>query len=115
MCTRLCCTEMGKDYKEDPDLIFNCKRMCHKPILNEEYKKTIIDFVDNNPSAVIEEITDYLIVQYKYVNLKVSHSTVNKFMITECNLSLKKTEFHSTERNSLEKINEHYDHVQEWD
>ena len=36
-------------------------------------------------------------------------------MRTECNLSLKKGEFHSVERNSIDKTNERRDCVREWD
>ena len=105
-----------KQYEEDPDSIFDSKKkLGRKPILNEEHKKTIIDYVDNNPLAVIEEITDYLIDKYKSTGLKVSRRTVHNFMTTGCNLSLKKAEFHSFERNSPEKINERYDRVREWD
>ena len=39
-------------------------------------------------------------------DLKVSRSTVYHFMRSECNLSLKKADFHSMERNSLAKIEE---------
>ena len=52
---------------------------------------------------------------FRLNDLKVFRSTVHTFMKTLCNLSLKKAEFHSVERNSIDKINERHGRVREWD
>lgn len=49
-----------------------------------------------------------------FVDLNVSHSTVYNSMTTQCNLSIKHTQFHSVERNSEEKIQQRYVWVQKW-
>ncbi|KAL1931415.1 hypothetical protein VTP01DRAFT_9557 [Rhizomucor pusillus] len=75
-------------------------------------KQLSSDFIDANPSAVVIEVTEPLVKQFK--DLNVSHSTVYNFMRTECNLSLKKAEFQSVDRNSPEKIKERHDWVHAW-
>ncbi|CEP19756.1 hypothetical protein [Parasitella parasitica] len=92
-----------RQYSLCPDGIFdNC-------ILSKEYKTVIINFIDANPSASIVEVTEHLLNQFD--NLKVSRSTVYNFMKSECKLSLKKADFHSVERNSPAKIEEHHNWV----
>ncbi|KAL1925859.1 hypothetical protein VTP01DRAFT_7283 [Rhizomucor pusillus] len=103
-----------KKYDECPDSIFESgKKRGRRRILYEEHKRTFTDFIDANHSAVVVEVTEHLVKQFN--DLKVSRSTVYNFMRTECNLSLKKAEFQSVERNSPEKIQERYDCVREWE
>ena len=104
-----------KQYEEDPDSIFDSKKQGRRRILNEEHKMTVIKYVDSNPSAAIADITEHLMYEFRLNDLKVSCSTVHTFMRAECNLSLKKAEFHSVERNSPDKINDRHDRVREWD
>ncbi|KAI8330173.1 hypothetical protein BC941DRAFT_475724 [Chlamydoabsidia padenii] len=59
------------------------------------------------------DMTEHLLKQFH--DLKVSRSTVNNFMGRECNLPLKKADFHSVERNSQAKIEERYDWVLKWE
>ncbi|KAG0975087.1 hypothetical protein G6F29_011780 [Rhizopus arrhizus] len=84
--------------------IRTAQRWC---ILTEEHKTTVINFIDVNPSATVVEVTEHLSTQFH--DLKVSRSTVYNFMKSECNLSLKKADFHSIERNSSAKIEERHD------
>ncbi|CEG84878.1 hypothetical protein RMATCC62417_18627 [Rhizopus microsporus] len=101
-------------YNVCSDSIFeSCKKIGRKCILSEEHKATIITFIDANPSATVVEATEHLLKQFH--DLKVSHSTVNNFMRRECNLSLKKADFHSIERNSPAKIEERYNWVCNWE
>ena len=96
-----------------PDSIFeSCKKVGRKCILTEEHKTTVINFIDVNPSATVVEVTEHLSTQFH--DLKVSRSTVYNFMKSECNLSLKKADFHSIERNSSAKIEERHDWVCKW-
>ncbi|KAG0747888.1 hypothetical protein G6F62_002141 [Rhizopus arrhizus] len=99
-----------KQYNMRPDSIFEvCKQVGRKCILSEEHKTAVIDFIDANPSADVVEVTEHLLNRFN--DLKVSRSTVYNFMRSECNLSLKKADFHSIERNSPAKIEERHDWV----
>ncbi|KAG1052738.1 hypothetical protein G6F43_005137 [Rhizopus delemar] len=91
----------------------DCKKVGRKCILTKEHKTTVINFIDANPSATVIEVTEHLLKQFH--DLKVSRSTVNNFMRRECNLSLKKAEFHSIERNSPAKIEERHNWVCKWE
>ncbi|KAI8990861.1 hypothetical protein BDF20DRAFT_804386, partial [Mycotypha africana] len=94
-----------KQYSVCPDSIFDCcNRVGRKGILTEEHKKTVTNFIDANPSASVVEVTEHLLKRFN--DHKVSRSTVYNFMRSECNLSLKKADFHSIERNSPKKIEE---------
>ncbi|KAG1131033.1 hypothetical protein G6F38_013405 [Rhizopus arrhizus] len=74
---------------------------------------TVINFIDANPSASVVEVTEYLLKQFH--DLKVSRSTIYNFMRSECNLPLKKADFHSIERNSPAKIDERYNWICKWE
>jgi transposase len=103
-----------KQYNMRPDSIFEvCKQVGRKCILSEEHKTAVIDFIDANPSAAVVEVTEHLLNRFN--DLKVSRSTVYNFMRSECNLSLKKADFHSIERNSPAKIEERHDWVRKWE
>ncbi|KAG1449480.1 hypothetical protein G6F46_009912 [Rhizopus delemar] len=100
-------------YNACPVSIFDSgKKVGRKCILTEEHKTTVISFIDANPSATVVEVTEHLLK--RFLDLKVSYSTVNSFMKRECNLSLKKVDFHSIERNSAAKIEERYSWVCKW-
>ncbi|KAG1455256.1 hypothetical protein G6F56_007111 [Rhizopus delemar] len=79
----------------------------------DKHKTTVINFIDANPSATVVEVNEYLLKQFH--DLKVSRSTINNFTRRECNLSLKKADFHSVERNSQAKIEERYDWIRKWE
>ncbi|KAG1057593.1 hypothetical protein G6F43_000574 [Rhizopus delemar] len=84
-----------------------------KSILTEKHKKTVVDFIDTNPSAVVVEVTEHLLKRFN--DLKVSRSTVYNFMRSECSLLMKKADFHSIERNNLAKVEERHDWVCKWE
>ncbi|CEJ01893.1 hypothetical protein RMCBS344292_15914 [Rhizopus microsporus] len=97
-----------------PDSIFeSCKIVDRRYILTEEHKATVINFIDANPSATVVEVTEHLLKRFH--NLKVSRSTVDNFMRRECNLSLKKADFRSIERNNPAKIEERHNWVCKWE
>ncbi|CEG83032.1 hypothetical protein RMATCC62417_17010 [Rhizopus microsporus] len=81
-------------------------------ILIEEHKTAVVEFTDANPSAAVVEVTEHLLKRFS--DLKILRSTVYNFMRNECNLSLKKADFHSIERNSPAKIEERHDWVSRW-
>ncbi|KAG1465981.1 hypothetical protein G6F56_004779 [Rhizopus delemar] len=100
-------------YNVCPDSIFErCKKVGRKCLLTEEHKTTVINFIDANPSVTVVEVTEYLLKRIH--DLRVSRSTVNNFMRREYNLSLKKADFHSIERNSPTKIEERHNWVCKW-
>jgi transposase len=102
-----------KQYNMCPDSIFEvCKQIGRKCILSKEHKTAVINFIDSNPSASVVEVTEHLLNPFD--DLKVSRSTVYNFMKGECNLSLKKADFHSVERNSPAKVEERHDWVRKW-
>ncbi|CEP13237.1 hypothetical protein [Parasitella parasitica] len=84
-----------KQYNTCSDSIFeDCEKVGRKCILTEEHKATVVNFIDTNPSATVVEVTEHLLKQF--TDLKVSRSTVYNFIMrNECNLSLKKADFHS--------------------
>ncbi|KAG1167029.1 hypothetical protein G6F71_009625 [Rhizopus microsporus] len=101
-------------YKTDPDSIFIKHKKTGRPrILRDEHKQVILEYIDENPSAVLEQVMERLL--QKFQDLKVSKSTVYNFVRTECNLSLKKAQFQPVDWNSEEKIQERFDWVHKWD
>ncbi|KAG1170375.1 hypothetical protein G6F70_001465 [Rhizopus microsporus] len=95
-------------YKTDPDSIFIKHKKTGRPrILHEEHKQVILEYVDENPSVVLEQVMERLLQRFQ--DLKVSKSTVYNFVRTECDLSVKKTQFQPVDRNSEEKIQERFD------
>ncbi|CEI93947.1 hypothetical protein RMCBS344292_08171 [Rhizopus microsporus] len=102
-----------KHYYEDSESIFKKKKKSGcKHILGEEHKQFLLNYIDENPSAVVSEVIESLI--QNFIDLKVSRSTVYNFMTTECNFSIKQAQFQPVERNSEEKIQQRYDWVQNW-
>ncbi|KAL1927432.1 hypothetical protein VTP01DRAFT_3669 [Rhizomucor pusillus] len=81
-------------------------------ILNEEHKKVILECVDENPSIVLEQLMERLLQRSE--GLKVSKTTLHRFVKNECNL-LKKARFQPVDRNSEAKIQERLDWVRKWD
>ncbi|CEG64000.1 hypothetical protein RMATCC62417_01048 [Rhizopus microsporus] len=97
-------------YKTGPDSIFiNHKKTGRSRILQEEYKQVILEYIDENPSAVLEQVMERLL--QKFQDLKVSKSTIYNFVRTECNLLLKKAQFQPVDNNSEEKIQGRFDWV----
>ncbi|KAG1246563.1 hypothetical protein G6F68_014586 [Rhizopus microsporus] len=95
-------------YKTDPDSIFiKHKKTNRSRIFHEEHKQAILEYIDENPSVVSEQVMERLLQRFQ--ELKVSKSTVYNFVRTECNLSLKKAQFQPVDRNSEEKIQERFD------
>ena len=83
------------------------KKTSRSRILHGEHKQVILEYIDENPSAVLEQVMERLL--QKFWDLKISKSTVYNFVRTECNLSLKKAQFQPVDRNSEEKIQERFD------
>ncbi|CEG76001.1 hypothetical protein RMATCC62417_10962 [Rhizopus microsporus] len=78
------------------------KKTDRSHILQEEHKQVILEYIYENPSAVLEQVMERLL--QKLQDLKASKSIVYNFVRTECNLSLKKAQFQLVDRNSEEKF-----------
>ncbi|CEG76488.1 hypothetical protein RMATCC62417_11382 [Rhizopus microsporus] len=89
------------------------KQLGRKCILTDEHKRAAVNFIDANLSTTVVEVIEHLLKRFN--NLKVSRSTVYNFMRSECNLSLKKADFHSIERNNPAKTEERYNWVCKWE
>jgi transposase len=101
-------------YKTDPDsVVIKHKKTGRSRILHEVHKQVILKYIDENPSAVLEQVMERLL--QKFQDLKVSKSTVYNFVRTKCNLSLKNAQFQPVDRNSEEKIQERFDWVRKWE
>ena len=101
-------------YKTDPDSVFiKHKKTGRSRILHEEYKLVILEYIDENPPAVLEQVMERLLQKFR--DLKVSKSTLYNFVRTECNLSLKKAKFQPVDRNGEEKIQERFNSVRKWE
>ncbi|KAI8094955.1 uncharacterized protein B0P05DRAFT_633878 [Gilbertella persicaria] len=86
-----------------PESIFEKKKKSgRRRILGEEHKQFVLNYIDENPSAVVTEVAESL--TQNFADLNASRSTIYNFMTTECNLSIKQAQFQPVERNSKEKI-----------
>lgn len=104
----------ARQYERDPDSIFETCRKTGRPrLLGEEHKKFILDCIDENPSAALEQVMEQL--RQVFTGLKASKTTVHDFVRKSCNLSLKKAQFQPVDRNSEEKIKERLDWIRKWE
>ncbi|CEI96749.1 hypothetical protein RMCBS344292_10903 [Rhizopus microsporus] len=79
-------------YKTDPDSIFIKHKKTGRPrIFRDEHKQVILEYIDENPSAVLEQVMERLL--QKFQDLKVSKSTVYNFVRTECTCHSKRPNF----------------------
>ncbi|OAD66395.1 Homeodomain-like DNA binding domain-containing transcription factor [Phycomyces blakesleeanus NRRL 1555(-)] len=73
-----------KRYYEDPESIFEKKRKSgRRRILGEDHKQFLLNYIDENPSALVIEVTESL--TQNFAGLNASHSTIYSFMTTERN------------------------------
>ncbi|KAL4210760.1 hypothetical protein AB4K20DRAFT_1947938 [Rhizopus microsporus] len=90
-------------YKTDPDSIFiKHKKTGRSRILHEEYRQVILEYIDENPSAVLEQVVELLLQRFQ--DLKVSKSTVYNFI-----------QFQPVDRNGEEKIQGRFVWLRKWE
>ncbi|CEG67529.1 hypothetical protein RMATCC62417_03942 [Rhizopus microsporus] len=71
----------AQKYKANPDSNFiKHKKTGRSRILQEEHKQVILEYIDENPSAALEQVMERLL--QKFQDLKVSKSTVYNFVRT---------------------------------
>ncbi|KAG1178471.1 hypothetical protein G6F70_001358 [Rhizopus microsporus] len=86
-------------YKTDPDSIFiKHKKTGRSHILQEKHKQVTLEYIDENPSAVLEQVMERLLQRFQ--DLKLSKSTIYNFPV---------------DRNGEEKIQERFDWVRKWE
>ncbi|KAG1466937.1 hypothetical protein G6F56_004600 [Rhizopus delemar] len=76
---------MDKKNSEDIDMELCNKRRYtsgRRRILGEEHKQFLLNYIDENPSAVVNEVVESL--KQNFEGLNVSRSTVYNFMTTRC-------------------------------
>lgn len=79
------------------------------PKLNDDHKEYLTKYVEENPSAILDEMMDNL--SETFMDLTVSRSTLHSFLKKECAISFKLARKESVERNSSKKIQERFDFV----
>lgn len=63
------------------------ERLIAPCLLNKEHKRTVLAFMDENSSAVWEQVMEQL--RQTFAGFKVSKSTLHDFVRKRCNLSQK--------------------------
>ncbi|CAO3669844.1 unnamed protein product [Umbelopsis vinacea] len=90
--------QQNNDKKNGPD-----------PTLGEQHKAFLVNYVDENPLAVVDQVMESLIQEFE--GLSVKKTAVHRFMKEECQLTFKKTQFHALKRNEGQTINKRYEWV----
>lgn len=80
--------------------------------LNGSHKMHLVNFFDENPTAVIQDAVEDLIKSFE--GLEIKKSRVAEFMKDECNLSLKVVTRRPKARNSQKNLEARANWVNEW-
>ncbi|KAI8972954.1 hypothetical protein BDB01DRAFT_749655 [Pilobolus umbonatus] len=80
--------------------------------LQDDHKKHLINFFDNNPQAFIQDAVEDL--TSNFAGLSIKKSRVHEFMRDECNLSIKKSTMWSEARLNSDTIRMRYEWVEKW-
>jgi Tat protein secretion system quality control protein TatD with DNase activity len=80
--------------------------------MNEQHKVHLIDFFDENLSAVIQDAVENSTKSIE--GLEIKKSRVAEFMKEECNLSIKVVTRHPVARNSNKTLEDRAKWVKEW-
>ena len=88
-----------KRYYEDSENIFAKKKKSGRHRIEEEHKQFLLNYIDENPSAVLSKVVESLM--QNFIDLNVSRSTVYNVMTTHCNLSIKQAQLQPVERNTV--------------
>ncbi|CEI85914.1 hypothetical protein RMCBS344292_00363 [Rhizopus microsporus] len=79
-------------YKTDPDSIFIKHKKTGRPrILRDEHKQVTLEYIDENPSAVLGQVMERLLQRFQ--DLKLSKSTIYNFVRTNVTCHLKRLNF----------------------
>ena len=104
------------NYQKDPEKFVLGKQTNRKnrppALLQDEHKKHLINFFDENNQATIQDAVEELM--NKFSGLEIKKSRVHEFMKDECNLSMKKATFWPEARNSEDNLQKRLQWVMKW-
>ncbi|KAG1056780.1 hypothetical protein G6F43_001349 [Rhizopus delemar] len=91
----------SQEYDKDPDGVFDNKKRKteRKPALQEEHKRYLQDYIDENPTAVLDEVMDNL--TRTFGGPKISKSSVYNFLTTDCSLAINRVPSHRVDSNEI--------------
>ncbi|CAO3678991.1 unnamed protein product [Rhizopus microsporus] len=106
-----------REYERDPEKKIPFKKTNHisnraPSQLNENHKMHLINFFDENPSAVIQDAVENLTKSFE--GLEIKKSRVAEFMKEDCNLSIKVVTRHPMDRNSQKTLEARANWIEEW-
>lgn len=108
--------DWAKRLKKEPnwDIYEKQTNMFNRPRsqLQEEQRKHIIEIYDEKPYTTTDEAVESLTKTFEGFNLK--KSTVNSFILHDCNLSMKKLTRQPVARNDITRIKARYEWVLKW-
>ncbi|KAI9330548.1 hypothetical protein BD770DRAFT_432631 [Pilaira anomala] len=106
-----------RTYNNDPEKNIPFKKTNRTPNrpksqLNDQHKMHLINFFDDDPSAVIQDAVENLVKSFE--GLEIKKSRVAEFMKEECNLSIKVATRHPVGRNKQTTLDARAIFVEEW-
>jgi hypothetical protein len=107
---------MVKRYEADPQHRLPFKaytgRMGPQPILSENHTSHVIKYIEDNPTAVIDDVLSSLCATFE--NLELTKSTVHNHIKEKCGFTLKRAEKIPQQRNSIETVDKRVDWAAKW-
>lgn len=106
-----------REYEKDPEKKIPFKKTNRTSNrapsqLNENHKMHLINFFDENPSAVIQDAVENLTKSFE--DLEIKKSRIAEFMKEDCNLSIKVVTRHPKARNSQTTLEARANWIEEW-
>ncbi|KAG2192204.1 hypothetical protein INT47_005381 [Mucor saturninus] len=107
-----------KTYNNDPEDGFICKkkrgtkRALFK--LKQQHAKWIISYIDDKPTAVLDQISESLCGTFETETLSVSGSALHRFVRVYCALSMNRLEKIPARRNHIDVIEQRKLAVELW-
>ncbi|KAG2193614.1 hypothetical protein INT47_007237 [Mucor saturninus] len=107
-----------KTYNNDPEhgLIRRKKRGAKGSLfkLKQHHAEWIISYIDDKPTAVLDQISESLCRTFETENLSISRSALHRFMRAYCALSMKRLEKIPARRNHIDVIEQRKLAVETW-
>ncbi|CEG75676.1 hypothetical protein RMATCC62417_10683 [Rhizopus microsporus] len=82
------------------------------PILGEEHKTFVINFIDDAPTKRVDDVLNALVTHFE--DLSIQRTAVHNFVTNDCKLTFKKVSLHSEARNSPETIQKRLEWAKKW-
>ncbi|KAG2201534.1 hypothetical protein INT47_007411 [Mucor saturninus] len=107
-----------KTYNNDPEhgLIRRKKRGAKESLfkLKQHHAEWIISYIDDKPTAVLDQISESLCRTFETENLSISRSALHRFIRAYCALSMKRLEKIPARRNHIDVIEQRKLAVETW-